>query len=56
MKTKIIEIINEIRDRAIIDHEKAKRVAGHSAYGTGVEWGVITACDELLKEINENKA
>ncbi len=49
----LIESIQFKRDRAYEDWKEDKRIAGHSAYGVGVDQGRIDVCDELLEEIKE---
>ncbi len=50
-KAKIIELIQRRRDAAAKDLEENERIAGQSAYGTGVSWGEVMMCDVLLEDI-----
>ncbi len=49
----LIESIQSKRKRAFEDWEEDRRIAGHSAYGVGVDQGRVDVCDELLEEIQE---
>ena len=52
-RQRILEIIADRKERALRDWEETRRIAGHSAYGTGVDWGMAEMCEYLTEDINE---
>ncbi len=54
MKEELIEIVNEVKERATREWKESNAIA-HSSYGTGVDWGMIQACEQILEEIEELK-
>lgn len=50
----ILEIINEIEERAVKWHTESNKLAPQS-YGCGHDWGIIDCCRMIKEEIKELK-